>query len=1049
MSQRINRYKVGERIGHGAMGEVFQAYDTQTEREVAIKMLPARTLKGSRLERFKLEARTIARIEHPFVVPLYDFNLPDTDEPPFLVMRYMRGGTLADRIQQGDLSVHEIAQITRRIAAALDAAHERNLVHRDLKPSNILLDQDGYSYLSDFGIVKDITDDESLTMGGQPGTAYYMSPEQITGKRVDARSDIYSLGVLIFEMLTGRKPFQGNLNTIFQGHIFEEVPRVYQYTQNMPDEVDDVLRRAMAKQPEDRYTKASQLAYALEAALQSPSAYMRARSAIESHDAEDASVSLNVERQEIPQTKQEANRRFPAEEQSAYSSDAPNTPIQTVTYLNYPLDYVPSPKPVPPHSRISYRHNPAFVGRSRELQTLAQHLKNGQVTIISGLGGIGKTQLSVEFVHRYGHYFVGGVFWMNFADAENVPAEVAACGGMEGLNLMPKFDQLDLEDQVLLVQQVWQQPMPRLLIFDNCEDKSLLEKWWPTTGGCRVIVTSRQTRWSRIRNVANLTLAALPAVDGVQLLQKYVPDLLSEVAETIAAELGHLPLALHLAGSFLERYQGIVSPAAYIDQIRHHGLEHPSLTGRGAQYSPTEHELHVARTFGLSYEKLHSPNEVDKIALKLLARAACFSPGDPIPRQLLLKTIDLAEEDLDAVLLAEDGFARLQALGLATQGDDKSVWLHRLVAKFVQQASQETKACAEVEFTVSQRAKHLNQKVEPQVIRVWQTHLRYIVDQAFARQSEHAAQLAHELGNYLRLTGSYEEAYIWLERAWRLREQHLGPTHLETARSLNDMGIVQAEMGQFDLALLKVTEAMNIRQEQAPDEADTAESYSNMGHILQSLGQFDEAQAHMERALTIYDHLAEAAPQERAQSLNNLGVVFLKTGDLNQAHDCFEQARATWVQSLGSEHPLVANAIVNLGTIAWASGDFVAAKQCFAQGVQVLKESVGEWHPLTATAYNNLGAALRELDEFDAAQLHTEKALTIFQELEPAGINQVNSLRNLGLLYQKRQELDLAQELFEQALAAVTAWQESHQVVHPLAAQIANHLASLPETVDK
>ena len=88
-------------------------------------------------------------------------------------------------------------------------------------------------------------------------------------------------------------------------------------------------------------------------------------------------------------------------------------------------------------------------------------------------------------------------------------------------------------------------------------------------------------------------------------------------------------------------------------------------------------------------------------------------------------------------------------------------------------------------------------------------------------------------------------------------------------------------------------------------------------------------------------------------------------------------------------------------------------------------------------------------EEFDAAQLHTEKALTIFQELEPAGINQVNSLRNLGLLYQKRQELDLAQELFEQALAAVTAWQESHQVVHPLAAQIANHLASLPETVDK
>lgn len=278
MTKLPERYRVGDKIGEGAMGEVYQAYDTQTERDVAIKVLPTNSLKGPRRARFQREARTIARLEHPFVVPLYDFNLPeDPAEQPFLVMRYMTGGTLADKIRRGRLPKEEVVQIIRRVGQALDAAHKRNLVHRDIKPGNILLDDDGYAYLADFGIVKDSAAEESLTGEGQPGTVPYMSPEQIKGEELDGRSDIYALGVVVFEMLTGSLPYGGNLPMIYQGHLNEPIPSVFLHVDDLPDEVDEILRKALAKNPDERFRKAEHLARLLEAALQSPTAYMTSR----------------------------------------------------------------------------------------------------------------------------------------------------------------------------------------------------------------------------------------------------------------------------------------------------------------------------------------------------------------------------------------------------------------------------------------------------------------------------------------------------------------------------------------------------------------------------------------------------------------------------------------------------------------------------------------------------------------------------------------------------------------------------------------------------
>jgi hypothetical protein len=163
-----------------------------------------------------------------------------------------------------------------------------------------------------------------------------------------------------------------------------------------------------------------------------------------------------------------------------------------------PLDVVPAPAGLPAGSHMPLARNALFVGREEDLKALAGALKGGgtaavgQVATVTGLGGIGKTQLASEFVHLYGQYLLGGVFWLSFADAAAVPAEIATCGGAGGMKLRDDFGRLPLEEQVALVAAEWQGPLPRLLVFDNCEDEALLERWRPRAGGCRVLVTSRR-----------------------------------------------------------------------------------------------------------------------------------------------------------------------------------------------------------------------------------------------------------------------------------------------------------------------------------------------------------------------------------------------------------------------------------------------------------------------------------------------------------------------------------------------------------------------------
>ncbi|HSG40530.1 MAG TPA: tetratricopeptide repeat protein [Thermoanaerobaculia bacterium] len=634
--------------------------------------------------------------------------------------------------------------------------------------------------------------------------------------------------------------------------------------------------------------------------------------------------------------------------------------------------------------------NPLFVGRDEDLRALARQLKVGETSAIgqveiaaaTGMGGIGKTQLASEFVHRYGRYFAGGVFWLSFADPAGVTSEVAASG--RGLNLRANFDDLSLDQQVRLVEEVWRSPIPRLLVFDNCEEPDLLARWRPAHGGTRVLVTSRRSRWDHSLGVKSVSLGTLKRADSIKLLHSFRLDLVVDdpSLDEIADELGDLPLALHLAGSFLAQYRhsSFGQPAAYLEQLRKGDLlNHPSLQGKGSDLLPTEHERHIAKTFALSYEKLDPEDPVDSLAQALLARAAYFALSEPIPRTLLMATIEVSSGDVS--FEAEDALARLVALGLMEAGEEGSLRMHRLITFFYQSSSRDgDDARAAVEDAVSEEANRLNKEGYPAALLSWQAHLRSVTDAAKNREDERAARLCNQLALHLRLIGNYAGAHSYCERALAIREKVLGPDHPDTAQSLNNLGVNLDGQGNSSRAREYHERALAIRERVlGPEHPDTAQSLNNLGGILFNQGDFSGAREYGERALLIREKVLGPEHPDTMKSLNNWGAVLHSHGGVSQAHEYYGRVLAIREKILGPEHPDTARSLVNLGIVLEWQGDASGACEYYEKALMILEKVLGREHPKTAQSLHRLGTILHNKDK-KVAREYYERALAAFEQ---------------------------------------------------------------------
>lgn len=730
---------------------------------------------------------------------------------------------------------------------------------------------------------------------------------------------------------------------------------------------------------------------------------------------------------------------------------------------------LPQPNPLPVGSIVPYRRNHDFIGRDQMLHALGQILLQDAIqpngAVISGLGGLGKTQLAIEFAFRFAKFFPDGIYWMSFADPEGVADEVAAIGGARGMQLYESGSRLSLADRVGRVRRAWQEPARRLLIFDNCEDPHLLADWLPVSGGCSVIITAQMGDWPRELGISHLPLAVLAREDSVALLRRLAAHVSLHDGRQIAAELGDLPLALHLAGGFLSRYSQVTAQD-YLAQLRDRDLfKHPSLSGRGSMMSPTGHDLHIGRTFAINYNQLDLNNETDAMALRLLTTAACFAPGEPIPQTDLIHATlaDKEDEGWLTEILGNDSLSRLVALGFIQNQENDTVVMHRLVSAFVQ-----TQATAQYEPVFGRVAKYLAERLSAtqkelvylgdlplaavhvqfvveqglKMALVDAAHLsawyalhridvglyvgtRRFVDEAIAIVRAHGTPeplvLAHALnvGGTLLFKQAFEaEAWPYYEESYAICRRELGDGHIRTINALQNLAILQWKSGRLEEALAIFEEALRHHEAlEPPQEQLKIRVLQNTGAVLNQLGRYMDAQHHQEQVLAVRQRTLPADHPQIGETYNSLGAIAFRRGEYATAVGYFEQTVQIRLKVFGTDNIQLAIPTLNLGQASAYMGKTTAAITHLSEALRLRRLAFPEDSPLVARALALIGRVQRLAGDLPEAEAHLAQALAVFERTQPDHLNMAEAKLDLALVRLAQGQINEATTLLQQAQA--------------------------------
>lgn len=637
-------------------------------------------------------------------------------------------------------------------------------------------------------------------------------------------------------------------------------------------------------------------------------------------------------------------------------------------------------KSLPP-SRIPYPRNQGFVGRDDELRQLDEWLANpGAAVVVTGLGGVGKTQLAAEYAHRCDADRIGwpgGVHWVSMSEPGHVASSVAALAPLLGI-----ATDLPLSEQVLRVRQVWAAPTQRLLVFDNCEDPALLKAWRPTSGGARVFVTARRTGWHRtvrtfklgeLPRHAVLELLCRPRADELDIpLERLMAD---PDADAICAHLGDLALAVHLAGAYLEQ-RPYLPFHAFLAELKTQPLDHAALTALDSD-TPTEHLAHVAQTFALSFALLDN-GETDALARRILDIAAYCAPAEPIPLELLRRAMmDDGQPTTDVAL------HRLVMVGLARYANEgRALTIHPLVAAYARRKQVDADSIADALTKVLRDiSREVGEAGLPAAMLPVLPHARHAADAAEQRGSEYVATLLNNLGYYFKSIADYNTARTLYERALHIDERTFGPDHYRIAMRLNNLGGVAHAQGDLSAARTLLERALRIDEATlGPTHPYVARDVNNLGLVAQQQGDLQAARTLLERAIQIDEQVFGPDHPTVAIRLNNLGEVARQQGDYARASALHKRALRINETNFGPEHPKVAEVVNNLGLVAAAQDDFPTARALFERALYMCETHLGPAHPQVAIVLNNLGMLAKDEGNLSIAHTLLERALCIWED---------------------------------------------------------------------
>ena len=937
VGKAISRYRIAERLGTGGMGVVYRARDERLGRDVALKILSGDALdSGSARQRFIREAQLAATLNHPNIVTIYEIE--EADGYHFIAMEFVEGETLRARIARGPLELDELVRIGADVAEALDAAHALGLIHRDIKPANILLTRSGRAKVVDFGLAKRLEGEGSLAApaatvsdlteaGAVVGTVAYMSPEQTRGDELDPRSDLFSLGVVLYEASTGRIPFEGpSALAVIHEIALVEPPAPSRIRPRLPRALDGIVLRAMAKDRERRYPRGADVAAALRSLLEGPTVVV-----------------------ETPDDAQLLSAR------------------------------VPNNLPVPLTS---------FVGRQDEMKEVARLLRTARLVTLLGSGGCGKTRLAIQVARNLLESYPDGAWVVELAalsDPALVPQSVAVALGLReepGRPLVETVAEYVASRALLLVIDNCEHLTPACA--------SLAQALLAAGAGLRILATSRQALgvpgealW-RIPSLsvpnpggAPLPRQALCLFESVRLFLDRATALQPTFALTdqnawtvaqICGRLDGIPLAIELAAARVK-----VLPVPQIlgrleDRFR-------LLTSGSTATLQRQQTLRAAVDW--SYDLLEEKEQ------QLFQRISVFAGGLSLEAAEAVCSGDgIGEEEILDLL------AHLVDKSLLTPEEGcESTARYRLLETLRAYGRERLQRAGGWDAYVERYCEYhcaLAERVEPELLgpkqASWLNRLEEEHDNF--RQS---IETAHERGDAVRelsLCGSLWR-FWWIRGLWQEGNRRLtraldsrgAPArHPARARALHGAAILARGLGDYTASHDRIEACISIARE-AGDREGLASSLRELGNLAYVKGDHAAAKSAYEESLL---HCRAIGNRHGiAAVLHNLGSVALGQEDYARARQFYEESLAL-ERELG-DRTGEAITLNGLGTAARAQGDDVAAHGYHEQGLALQRE-LGERSGI-AYSLGELGLLAGNAREFPRARAYLKESLEILREL--------------------------------------------------------------------